>query len=191
MEYFKETKEIILALKKVYKEQNLSYKKVYKMACEELGENAISESTIQRIFKEGSEENPACFRFETTLIPLCNLLLDKSEGATSDLLLRYKKDLIDEYVRQIKELKEENKTIKEHEKAKYAEKLQQETDRYLKSSEFKDHQILLKDQRIDELLAGWREMSATNRELTQTNTRLMHQLMECPLRKQEAEICNE
>ena len=181
MEYFKDTKEIILALKKVYKEQNLSYKKVYKMACDELGDNAISESTIQRIFKEGSEENPACFRFETTLIPLCNLLLDKSEGATSDLLLRYKKDLIDEYVRQIKELKEENKTIKEHEKVKYAEKLAKETQHFNDSLAFMSHQIELKDQRIDALLS-------TTTELMAINNKLLKQLMDCPLKK---DGCNE
>ena len=178
MEYLTDTTEIILALKEVYKKEKLSYKKVYKMVCDEYGEGTISESTIQRIFKEGSEENPASFRYETTLIPLCNLLLDKSEGATSDLLLRFKKDLIEDYSKQNSELKEEIKTIKEHEKVKYAERLAKETKHFNDSLAFMSHQIELKDQRIDALLA-------TTTELMATNNQLLKQLMDCPLKHQE------
>ena len=178
MEYLTDTTEIILALKDVYKKKSLSYKKVYKMVCDEYGEGAISESTIQRIFKEGSEENPANFRYETTLIPLCNLLLDKSESQTNDLLLRFKKDLIEDYAAQVKELKEEIKTIKEHEKIKYAEKLAKETQHFNDSLAFMSHQIELKDQRIDALLS-------TTTELMATNNRLLKQLMDCPLRKED------
>ena len=181
MEYLTDTTEIILALKDVYKKENLSYKKVYKMVCDEYGEGAISESTIQRIFKEGSEENPANFRYETTLIPLCNLLLDKSESQTNDLLLRFKKDLIEDYAAQVKELKEEIKTIKEHEKIKYAEKLAKETQHFNDSLAFMSHQIELKDQRIDALLS-------TTTELMATNNKLLKQLMDCPLRN---DGCNE
>lgn len=170
MEYLTDTKEIILALKKVYKEKNLSYKKVYKMVCEEYGEYAISESTIQRIFKDGSEENPANFRYETTLIPLCNLMLDKSED-TSDLLLRFKKDIIEEYAKQNKELKEEIKSIKDQEKAKYAERLEKETRHFNNFVTFSQNQITLKDQRIDMLLK-------LTSELMETNNKLLHQLME-------------
>ena len=178
MEFLTDTREIIIELKKVYKAQNLSYKKVYKMSNDKYGEGFISESTIQRIFKEGSEENPASFRYETTLIPLCNLLLDKSEGTTSDLLLRFKKDLIEEYAKQNQELKEEIKTIKEHEKVKYAEKLAKETKHFNDSLAFLSHQIELKDQRIDALLA-------TTTELMATNNQLLKQLMDCPLKKED------
>jgi len=178
MEYLTDTTEIILALKEVYKKEKLSYKKVYKMVCDEYGEGTISESTIQRIFKEGSEENPASFRYETTLIPLCNLLLDRSEDATNDLLLRFKKDLIEDYAAQVKELKEELKTIKEHEKLKYAEKMEKETKHFNDSLAFMTHQIELKDQRIDALLT-------TTTELMATNNKLLTQLMDCPLRKED------
>ena len=178
MEYLTDTTEIILALKEVYKKEKLSYKKVYKMVCDEYGEGTISESTIQRIFKEGSEENPASFRYETTLIPLCNLLLDRSEDATNDLLLRFKKDLIEDYAAQVKELKEELKTIKEHEKVKYAEKLAKETQHFNDSLAFMSHQIELKDQRIDALLS-------TTTELMATNNKLLKQLMDCPIRHKE------
>ena len=173
-----DTAEIILALKKAYNDQELSYKKVYKMVCDKYGIGAISESTIQRIFKEGSEENPTNFRYETTLIPLCNLLLDKSENQTSDLLLRFKKDLIEEYAAMVKDLKEELRTIKEHEKFKYGEKLAKETKHFNDSLAFMSHQIELKDQRIDALLT-------TTTELMATNNKLLKQLMDCPLRKED------
>lgn len=181
MEYLTDTTEIILALKEVYKKENLSYKKVYRMVSDVYGEGTISESTIQRIFKEGSEDNPASFRYETTLIPLCNVLLDTKEGETSDLLLRFKKDLIEEYAAQNRELKEEIKSIKEHEKVKYAEKLEKETKHFNDSLAFMSHQIELKDQRIDALLT-------TTTELMATNNQLLKQLMDCPLKK---DGCNE
>ena len=176
MEFLTDTTKIILALKEVYKKEKLSYKKVYKMVCDEYGEGAISESTIQRIFKDGSEDNPASFRYETTLIPLCNLLLDKSEGATNDLLMRFKKDLIEDYAKQNKELKEELETIKDHEKAKFAERLAKETQHFNDSIQFMKQQIDLKDQRIDALLANITD-------LLETNNKLVRQLMDCPLRK--------
>lgn len=177
MEYLTDTTEIILALKKAYEDQKLSYKKVYKMVCDKYGEGAISESTIQRIFKKGSEENPANFRYETTLIPLCNLLLDKNDQ-NNDLLLRFKKDLIEEYAALVKDLKEELQTIKEHEKVKYAEKLAKETKHFNDSLAFMSHQIELKDQRIDALLS-------TTTELMATNNKLLKQLMDCPFRKED------
>lgn len=176
MEFLTDTKEIILELKKVYEKEHLSYKKVYKMVSDAYGENTISESTIQRIFKDGSEDNPASFRYETTLIPLCNVLLDTHEGSTSDLLLRFKKDLIENYADQVKQLKEELETIKDREKAKYGEKLEKETKHFNDSLSFMKHQIELKDQRIDALLT-------TTTELMATNNKLLHQLMDCPLRK--------
>ena len=176
MEYLTDTTEIILALKEVYKKEKLSYKKVYKMVCDEYGEGTISESTIQRIFKEGSEENPASFRYETTLIPLCNVLLDKSEGQTNDLLLRFKKELIEDYAAQVRELKDELRTIKEQERFKYDKKLEKETKHFNDSLAFLSHQIELKDQRIDALLT-------TTTELMATNNKLLKQLMDCPLKK--------
>lgn len=179
MVQFSEAKEIILQLKKVYKEKKLSIDKVLSLVNEQLGDGTVSRSTIQAVFADGSENGSRQFGFETTLKPLCIVLLDVEQIEENDSddvrfyksFLRLKKDLIEEL------------------KLEYAEKLQDETDRYQKSIEFKDHQIELKDQRIDELLAGWREMSATNRELTQTNNKLVHQLMDCPLRKQDGEGC--
>lgn len=178
MEFLTDTREIILELKKVYEKENLSIDKVLDMVEEKYGKNAVSRSTIQRLFKKGSEENPASFRYETTLIPLCNVLLDTNQGATSDLLLRYKKDLIDDYAAQNKQLKEEIETIKDHEKAKYGEKLEKETKHFNDSLIFLRHQIELKDQRIDALMS-------MNTELMTTNNKLVNQLMNCPLRHEE------
>ena len=84
MVQFMDTKEIILALKKVWEEKELSIDKTLALVNEKVGEGAVSRSTVQRVFAKGSEDNPASFRYETTLKPLCNALLDmcrkKAEG---------------------------------------------------------------------------------------------------------------
>jgi len=178
MEYLADTREIILALKRVYDKEDLSLDKVLAMVSEKYGKNSISKATLQRLFKDGSEDNPASFRYETTLIPLCNTLLNTNEGKTNDLLLRFKKDLIEEYATLVSELKDEIKTIKEHEKLKYAEKLEKETKHFNDSLAFMSHQIELKDQRIDALLT-------TTTDLMATNNKLLKQLMDCPLRKED------
>ena len=171
---FSDSKEVILQLKKAYKARSLSIDKVLALVNDQLGEGTISRSTIQAVFAEGSEDGTRQFGFATVLKPLCVVLLDVEqieEGDSEDVrfyksFLRLKKDLIE--------------TIK----LEYAEKLQEETDRYLKGMEFKDNQILLKDQRIDGLLAGWRDMQDTIKELTLINNKLIAQLMDCPLRKE-------
>jgi hypothetical protein len=174
MELMIDTKEIILALKKVYEEKNLSIDKALALVDEKEGKGAVSRSTIQRIFAKGSEDDPASFRYETTLKPICNALLDIDTIETEDdsdkraykTLLKLKRDIIDE-------LQKSNEQVK----IDYAEKLQEETEKFQKSLEFIKHQVELKDQRIDAL------MSLTT-ELMTTNNKLVTQLMECPLRKE-------
>jgi len=185
MVQFSDAKEIILALKNVYKEKKLSIDKVLSLVNSELGEGVLSRSTIQAVFAPGSEDGSRQFGYDTVLKPLCIVLLDIEQIEEDDpndvraykSILRLKKDII-----------EELRAANEQTKVDYAEKLQDETEKFQRSMEFMKHQIDLKDQRIDELLAGWREMSSTNKELTQTNNRLVQQLMDCPLKKKE---CNE
>ena len=174
MELMIDTKEIILALKKVYEEKNLSIDKALALVDEKEGKGAVSRSTIQRIFAKGSEDDPASFRYETTLKPICNALLDIDTIETEDdsdkraykSLLKLKRDIIEE-------LQKSNEQVK----IDYAEKLQEETEKFQRSLEFIKHQVELKDQRIDAL------MSLTT-ELMTTNNKLVTQLMDCPLRKE-------
>lgn len=169
-----DTREIILALKKVYEEKNLSIDKALALVDEKEGRGAVSRSTIQRIFAKGSEDDPASFRYETTLKPICNALLDIDTIETEDdsdkraykSLLKLKRDIIDELTK-----------ANEQVKVDYAEKLQEETEKFQRSLDFMKHQIELKDQRIDALLT-------TTTELMTTINKLVTQLMDCPLKKE-------
>lgn len=167
MGYLADTKEIILALKKVYKEQKLSIDKVLAMVDEREGEGKVSRSTIQRLFAAGSEDDPSSFRYETTLIPICNALLDENSANTT-IMMKYKKDLIEDFAAQNKELKEEIKNIKCDLEMEYNSKLEECTANFQRSLDFAKNQIELKDKRIDQLL--------------DMNVKLLDQLLACPKR---------
>ena len=172
-----DTKEVILALKRVKTEKNLSVDKILVLMHEKDPSTAVSKTTLARVFREGSENE--IFRYEATLRPIANALLDIEEFESTDTpdqqaiksILKLKKDLLMEMEEENNRLKEELKTAK----LKYHEKLKVETDKYQKSLNFAMNQIELKDKRIDQL------MSANDR-LSITNDRLINQLMDCPLR---------
>ena len=169
MENMINTREVILTLKEVRKEKNLSFDNILDL----MSENGqfLSKSTLSRVFADGSEDKS--FRYEETLRPIANALLDIETIEQDDdidtqaykSILRLKKDII-------KELEDKLN----NEKLKYHEKLEKETKHFNESVAFIKHQIELKDQRIDALLA-------TTTELMATNNKLLQQLMECPLRK--------
>lgn len=146
------TKDVILKLKEVKKEKDLSLDRII-VLMEENGE-FVSKSTLSRVFAKGSEEK--LFRYETTLRPIANALLDIETIEIDDdidtqaykSLLKLKKNLMSELEQQNEELKEELKDAK----LKYHEKLKAETDKFQKSLDFAMHQIELKDKRIDQLL---------------------------------------
>ena len=162
------TKDVILKLKEVKKEKDLSLDRIIDLM-EENGE-FVSKSTLSRVFAKGSEEK--LFRYETTLRPIANALLDIETIESDDdidtqafkSLLKLKKDIMSELERQNAELKEELKNAK----LKYHEKLAAETDRFQRSLDFATHQIALKDKRIDQLLDA--------------NVQLLNQLLTCPCR---------
>lgn len=151
-----ETKEIILKLKEVRKEKNLSYSKILTMLEEN---NAyVSKSTLSRVFADGSED--LSFDYEGTIKPIANALLDIDTTEETDnmdvqamkSLLRYKSRLIEELEAKVKRLEEEKETALAKEKVKYHEKLEKERERHSKSVEFLKEQISLKDKRMDQLL---------------------------------------
>ena len=183
---FADPKEIILALKQVYDEKGLSIDRTLALVSEKVGEGAVSRSTIQAVFAKGSENGTRNFGYDTVLKPLCSALLDIENDEDSDSvdivayksLLRFKAEMLDDYRLENEKLKSEIETIKDREKAKYAEKLEKETKHFNDSLAFLQNQILLKDQRIDKLMDS-------NERLSKTNDKLINQLMDCPLRKCE------
>lgn len=180
MENMTNTKEVIKLLKQVRTEKGLSFDQI--IALMEQNGQFLSKSTLSRVFADGSEDKS--FRYEETIRPIANALLDIETIEQDDdidtqaykSILKYKKELIEDYATQNKQLKEELETIKSRERLKYTEKLEKETQHFNDSLAFMSKQIQLKDQRIDALLS-------TTTELMATNNKLLAQLMDCPLRK--------
>lgn len=146
-----DTKAVIKALKEVKNDKSLSIDKIYNMVKDNDPASEVSRTTVARVFREGSEEQ--IFKWENTLRPIANALLDLEEFEPSDnndtkamkSILKLKKDIIDELENKIK-------TVENEEKRKYHEKLDKELAKYQHSLDFAMKQIELKDKRIDQLM---------------------------------------
>ena len=174
------TRDVILKLKEVKKEKGLSLDKIL-ILMEKSGQY-LSKSTLSRVFADGSEDKS--FRYEETLRPIANALLDietieeddDPETQAYKSILKLKMNVIDENSKMIAELQEQVKEVSNKEKLKYHDKLEKHDADHQRSVDFLKNQIELKDKRIDQLMAA-------NDRLSITNDRLIHQLMDCPLRK--------
>ena len=123
----KRKSEIIRNLKRVKSENGLSISEIVNL-CERNGES-VSETTIKKVFSDGSEA--LGFNYESTLKPIVNALLgDHEETAETDMMIS---------VAQFKEAK-----IKDLE----AQMARME-DSYKRRIEFLKDQIDIKDARID------------------------------------------
>ena len=137
------TRDIILKLKEVRDEKNLSLNDIV-----DLTDNMVSRTTIQRVFADGSENSS--FRYEDTIRPLVKALLDMDTIEDSDdmdtkalkSLLKLKNQRIEELENQLKESK-----IKNH------EKIEKERVQYERHIKLLDEQIALKDKRMEEMKA--------------------------------------
>lgn len=123
----KKKSEIIRNLKRVRAENGLSISEIVNL-CERNGES-VSETTIKKVFSDGSEA--LGFNYESTLKPIVNALLgDHEETAETDMMIS---------VAQFKEAK-----IKDLE----AQMARME-DSYKRRIEFLKDQIEIKDARLD------------------------------------------
>ena len=170
------TKDIILKLKEVRKEKDLSYGKILDLM--EQNGDFLSKSTISRVFQDGSEN--VSFRYEETIRPIAKALLDIETIEDNDdvdiqamkSLLQYKIQRIEELEQQIEQLESSfNK-----EKIKMHEKMEQERAQWSKSIEFLKEQVSLKDKRIDMLLDAVYTKDSQFKEL-------LEQILSCPCRK--------
>ena len=163
------TREVILTLKEVRKEKNLSFDKILDLMKE--NGDFLSKSTLSRVFADGSESKT--FRYEDTIRPIAKALLDIETIEQDDdidtqaykSILKLKKDLLIEYEKQIADLKEEIKEVAQREKDKYHDRMEKETMQFQKNLAFLNHQVELKDYRIDHLLDA--------------NQKLLDQLLMC------------
>lgn len=157
-------RDLILKLKEVNKEKNLSYGEIEAIT-ERNGEH-VSIASISRVFAEGSENGS--FRYENTLKPIANAILDIDTIEEDDdldtqglkIMLKYKAE-------KIKELE----AALDHEKVKHIEKREKDREQFQKRLDFLKAQVDLKDKRIDQLL--------------DINIKLLTQLLTCPCRQKE------
>lgn len=170
------TKNIILKLKEVRKEKDLSYGKILELM--ELNGDFVSKSTISRVFQDGSED--LSFRYDETIRPIAKALLDIETIEDDDdvdvqamkSLLQYKIQRIEELEHQIEQLESSfNK-----EKIKMHEKMEHEREQWARSIDFLKEQISFKDKRIDLLLEAVQGKDARFEEL-------LNQILSCPCRK--------
>lgn len=164
------SKEIILKLKEVRLEKGLSLNDIVDLV--EKNGDYISRSSVQRVFADGSED--ATFKYDETIRPIANALLDIDRIETEDdldtqalkILLQYKNQRIKELEQQL-----------DKEKLKYHEKLDKERDQSRKSIEFLKEQVAYKDKRIDLLLES---VGKKDKRLEELITHIMN----CPFRKE-------
>ena len=146
------TKDVILKLKEVKEEKNLSFDAI--LALMEQNGDFVSKSTLSRVFADKSEENS--FRYEETIRPIANALLDiETEEETDDLDTKALKSLLKYKIKRIEELEQQIEQLEsalDKEKIKHHEKLDEERDRFNRSIDFLKEQVSLKDKRMDLLL---------------------------------------
>lgn len=163
------SKDLILKLKEVRERDHLSLGEI-EARTEQNGEH-VSKTTLSRVFSEGSEDT--LFKFESTLKPIANALLDIDTIEDDDdldtqgfkLMLKIKAD-------KIKELE----AALDHEKVKHHEKLDKEREQSRRSIEFLKEQIQFKDKRIDYLLEAVFEKDKQHKEMLEKLLKCQH----CP-----------
>ena len=149
------TKNLVIKLKEVREEKNLSYKDITEKI-EQNGGYPPSKATLSRVFAEGSESEADSFSYEKTLMPIANAILDVEVDEEADdmdtralkALLKSKKEYIGLLESRISELE----TALDKEKIKHHEKLEADREGFAKSINFLKEQVAYKDKRMDLLL---------------------------------------
>lgn len=129
------TRDLIVKLKEVREERNLSYNDILKLM--EKNNDFLSKSTISRVFAEGSEE--MSFRYEETIRPIANALLDIENIDSGDNGLQALKSLLKYRDQQIEDLEQQIEQLKsdlDKEKIKYFEKMAEEREQIKSSIEY-------------------------------------------------------
>ena len=146
------TKDIVMKLKAVREEKNLSYSDILKLM--EKNNDFVSKSTLSRVFADGSEN--LSFKYEETIRPIAKALLeietiddeDSMNVQAMKSLLKYKIQRIEELEAQISKLE----FALDKEKIKAQEKFEKERKLYIDRIEFLTSQVELKDKRMDKLM---------------------------------------
>lgn len=162
------TRDLIIKLKEVREEKNLSYNDIFNLI--EENDDFVSRSTIQRVFAEGSEDTS--FKYEETIRPIAKALLDIETIEDDDNLdIQAIKTLLKFKIQRIEDLEQQVKSLESalsKEKLKYHEKLDKEREKHQRSIDFLKEQISLKDKRMDQLLEAVFAKDSQYNELLKT-----------------------
>lgn len=143
------TSEIILKLKEVRNEKNLSLNDIVEMTG-----NYLSKTTVQRVFADGSEN--VSFRYDDTIRPLVKALLGDIDTIeeTDDLDVKAMKNLLQLKIQRIGELEKQISDLRllmAEEKEKGHAKHEKERQQYERHIKLLDEQIQIKDKRMEEM----------------------------------------
>ncbi len=170
------TQEIILKLKEVRKEKDLSYGDILELM--EKNGDYLSKSTISRVFQDGSES--LSFRYEETIRPIAKALLDiETIEADDDVDVQAMKSLLQYKIQRIEELEHQIEQLEasfDKERVKFHEKMEHERSQWSRSIEFLKDQISYKDKRIDVLLEAVQVKDSRFDEV-------LNLILSCPCRK--------
>lgn len=171
------TKDLIIRLKQIRTEKNLSYADINDLI-EQGGGYPLAKSTLSRLFADGSEDES--FKYEETLRPVAIALLDVNDLEEDDSKdVRVLKSMIQLNTQTINN----NKSLIERIEAAHAtemlnihEKIDQERERWEEHISFLKQQITLKD----ELIKSYSDAVKLKDSQYQT---LLDTIMSCPCRK--------
>jgi len=147
----KSNAELIIELKKAMAEKHIGQAELLKMM-EDAG-HPIAKTTLQRICKEGSEVNDS-FRYNDTLKPLAEVLLDNVNGDETNDKLQEKIDALSAQIRDIND---------------YA----------LNSINFMKSQIDLKDTRMERKDQWIQQLMEENKRLNEEVCKLLDKCNNC------------
>lgn len=135
--------EIIVSLKKVKAQQNLSIPQIKTMVDATGG--FVSTTTIRRVFAENSESEDS-FSYENTLRPIAQALLIEDTLSTADNVIRAKVESLEVIIQQKNEIIESQNLQIEKLKADHELRCRE----YEQRMDFLRDQIEKKDRRMDE-----------------------------------------
>ena len=144
-----DTKELIIKLKQVRKEKNLSLNDIVEMTG-----NYLSKTTVQRVFADGSEN--VSFRYDDTIRPLVRALLGEIDTIEEgdDLDVKAMKNLLQLKIQRINELEKQISDLRllmAEEKEKGHAKHEKERQQYERHINLLEDQISIKDKRMEEM----------------------------------------
>ena len=165
-----DTRELIIKLKQVRKEKNLSLNDIVEMTG-----NYLSKTTVQRVFADNSEN--VSFRYDDTLRPLVRALLGDIDTIEEgdDLDVKAMKNLLQLKIQRINELEKQIgdlRLLMAEEREKGHAKHEKERQQYERHIKLLDEQIQIKDKRMEEMKSRYDRKD-------EQYTELVNRLLDC------------